>query len=353
MTKSHNAKSKSRTTRKSKIILYMLSVLSHVKSFLSYFILRHIFGWNIKKQSHLYDAYKTGKYVTVYLHTSIYDHIIAALFSSAFDLPFIMIGNKRSNKNTQHAGIGYILYNAFDMVVVDPQKDNTATCGAIVKDLSRRNNFTFLINPEGSIHRTTRIKSGFYQIAKSTQSSVLLFDLNYHTHEVDLREIIPNIIVKTASYERISEIVAEELSKTLPFDSRKTFLRNKVHCADNNCANNNYTDNNCANNNYTDNNSDFGSDVGTIIVDEDLVENHNNLLESSDNYIFASSSQISDTSTSDLKKTGKPTSLLNINKSVLRHVPIIIIIGIVLTMTMAFKFLFKSIGKSVVTNILI
>lgn len=205
-----------------------MRILNFMRSLLAFFILKYILGWNIKKQHTNYDAFRKGRYVTIYLHTSIYDHIIGILFSYAFNLKFITVGAYRSNKDTQITGITYLAYNLFDMIVVDPFKDQKTTCCSIISDLEKRTDFIFSIYPEGSIHRTTGLKSGFYKIARSTNSDILLFSLDYNKHEVDLRKIIDRNIVTTASSDRILEISTDEMMQTIPYDITRTFILNKI-----------------------------------------------------------------------------------------------------------------------------
>ena len=75
----------------------------YVRSCIAIFVLKYILGWKFKQHlNNTYGKYRSGKYVAVYLHTSIYDHLIGVLFSYAFNLKFITVGAKRSKKDIQN-----------------------------------------------------------------------------------------------------------------------------------------------------------------------------------------------------------------------------------------------------------
>lgn len=270
-----------------------------LRSILAMFILTRVLGWKIKRKTSNgltgLDTYKTGKYVAIYLHTSLYDHLIGVLFSYAFDLQFITIGAHRSKKDTQNTGISYLLYNLFDTIVVDPHKDRKTTCESIIRDLNSRDNFIFSIYPEGSIHRTAGLKSAYYKIARKTKANILMFDLDYNSHEVGLRSIIDHNVVITSPSRRILEITTEEMVKSVPFDATRTYLMNAVHLM----------------NNYT-----------------DPMINKVNKDGSSDFDIFAKSDEVLD---SNIIIKGKQTSLIDMNRSLLRYVPLITVLIIILS----------------------
>jgi hypothetical protein len=260
------------------------TVLRYFRSLIAHFILTWILGWRFKRDIMTYDAYRTGRFIAVYLHTSLYDQLVGVLFSYALNLRFITIGAYRSNKDTQTTGIRYLLYNLFDTIVVDPHKDRTTTCKSIIHDLKTRDDFIFSIYPEGSIYRTSGLKSGFYMIAQKTKSTILMFDLDYHTHELDLRSIIDQNVVLTAPSRRILEITTEELVKTVPFDATRTYLLNAVHSFP------------------TDNDEETSADF-------ELFANSTNKV----------SSEIENT----ILHRGKETSLIDINRSILRFIPLL------------------------------
>lgn len=263
-----------------------------VRSVLAMFILTKVFGWRLKRECSAYDTYREGRYVTIYLHTSLYDHLISVLFSYALDLQFITVGANRSKKDTQPTGFKYLLYNLFDTIVVDPNKDRKTTCESIIRDLrSRGNDFIFLIHPEGSIHRTSGLKSAFYKVARKTGADILMLDLDYNTHEVGLRPIIDKNVVLTSPSRRILEIATEEMVHAIPFDPTRTYLMNAVHL--------------------------FNRDSNAV-VDTD---------GSSDFEVFAQSDELLDPDTGTIIK-GKPTSLIDLNRSILRYVPFVTVITI-------------------------
>jgi hypothetical protein len=201
-----------------------LNIFYYIRSCIAVFVLEYILGWKFKQSNNVYIKHQSGKYVAIYLHTSIYDHLIGVLFSYAFNLKFITIGAYRSKKDIQQTNIKYLIYNLFDTILVDPHKNKQTTCEDIIRNLHTKENYVFSINPEGSIYRTSGFKSGFYKISKSIKSDILLFDLDYNKHEVDLKKIIDSNIVLTAPYDRIIEIVSEEMTQSIPFHSGRTFL---------------------------------------------------------------------------------------------------------------------------------
>jgi hypothetical protein len=256
------------------------------------FVLTRVLGWRIKRDTEAYDSYRRGKFVAIYLHTSLYDHMIGVLFSYALNLQFITIGAYRSNKDTQITGIRYLLYNLFDTIVVDPHKDQKTTCESIIHDLKERGDFIFLIHPEGSIHRTSGLKSAFYKVAQKTRADILMFDLDYHNHEAGLRSIIDHNVVSVSPSRRILEIATEEMVKTVPFDATRTYLMNAVH-----------------------------------LINQQPVKSEG---DSSDFEVFANSDEVIDPDTGVLIK-GRPTSLLDINRSILRFTPLLTVLGIVVS----------------------
>lgn len=205
----------------------------YIRSCISILILKYIIGWRFKQNSKSYTKYRTGKYVAIYSHTSIYDHLIGVLFSYAFNLKFITVGTHRSGHKLGHKLVNDVqsttqyLYDLVDTIIIDPRKNKQTTCEDIIKNLDSKENYIFSICPEGSIHRTSGFKSGFYKISKSIRSDILLFDLDYNKHTVDLRKIIDSNIILTSPYPRIVEIVTEEMIRSTPFNASRTFLEVK------------------------------------------------------------------------------------------------------------------------------
>ena len=282
--------------------MWFSNFLRSLRSILAMFILTKILGWNIERSIRKspdgivgYDTYKTGKYVAIYLHTSLYDHLIGVLFSYALNLQFITIGAYRSKKDMQNTGISYLLYSLFDTIVVDPHKDRKTTCESIIRDLNARENFIFSIYPEGSIHRTAGLKSAFYKIARKTNANVIVFDLDYHTHKVGLRPIINNNVVVTSPSKRILEIATEEMVRSVPFDATRTYLMNVVHLMNQEC--------------------------------EPLLNKDG----ASDFDIFAKSDEVMDPNSSIIIK-GKQTSLIDMNRSWMRFFPLMTVMTIVVSL---------------------
>jgi len=274
---------------------WFLEFLRYIRSIMAMFILTRILGWKIKRDVASYDSYRTGRYVAIYLHTSLYDHLIGMLFSYALNLQFISIGAQRSRKDTQIAGIQFLLLDLFDTIVVDPHKDRKTTCDDIIRDLKQRGDFIFSIYPEGSIHRTSGLKSAFYKIAQKTGANILMFDLDYSIHEVGLRSIIDYNVVSTSPSRRILEIATEEMVKTVPYDPSRTYLMNAVHLH---------------------------------LINHDQNTQMMTKKDGSSNFeVFAESDEIVDPDTCVLIK-GKETSLFNMNRSWLRFVPFLTVIAI-------------------------
>jgi hypothetical protein len=280
----------------SSIMSLIHRVLRYVRSVLAMFILTRILGWRVKRDISVYDAYRKGRFVAIYLHTSLYDHLIGVLFSYALNLQFITIGAYRSNKNTQTTGVRYLLYNLFDTIVVDLHKDRKTTCEAIIRDLKERDDFIFSIYPEGSVRRTAGLKSAFYKVAQKTRADILMFDLDYHNHEAGLRSIIDHNIVSVSPSRRILEIATEEMVKTVPFDATRTYLMNAVH-----------------------------------LINQPTVNEEG----SSDFDVFANSDEVIDPDTGILIK-GRPTSLLDMNRSWLRFTPFLTVLTIAISIILKF-----------------
>lgn len=283
-----------------------MTQMSYIKSVLSLFILTRILGWRIKKES--YNIYKKGRYVSIFLHSSIYDHVINVLFSYAMDMRFITIATDAGkSKHTQLVGLSYVMRSLFNSITSDQhtKKENKTTCESIVDELVEFPDFIFGIYPEGSIYRTPGLKAGFYKIARNTDADILLLDLNYATQEIDLRNIIDRNIVKTAPSRRILEIASDEMSQTVPYDVRRTYILNEIKINLALTSTNTETDKSKSNKSTDDlfaNPAQIDKTVGTMQAAQTEHEN---------------------------QKSRYNTSLININRSVLRFIPIIMIVYMV------------------------
>lgn len=201
----------------------VLEMLRFLRAWMAHLIITCIMGWRYKRDLKSYNPYRAGKHVVIFLHTSMYDLLLNVLFSYALDLPFITIGARRlKSSNTQSAGLCHLVHSFFDMVIVDAGKPLTSD--SIVAELADRQDFLFMLAPEGSQYRTSDLKPAFNTIAKKTESNIALLDLDYHTHTIDLRTVVDKNVVLNSNYDRIHELAIEGLQTCNPLDMSQTFL---------------------------------------------------------------------------------------------------------------------------------
>lgn len=203
----------------------MVGIFNRLRAWFAHFVIVYVFGWNYKRQN--YDAYKKDRHVVIFLHTSMYDLLLNVLFSYALDLPFITVGSRRvKSPNTLSTGFCHLMYSFFDTVIIDGEKPLTSDI--IVSELEDRDDFLFVLAPEGSQYRTDDLKPAFNTIAKRTQANIVLLDLDYAKHTIDLRTIVDKNVVIHSEYERIHELAIEELVQCYPLDAGQTFLIDKL-----------------------------------------------------------------------------------------------------------------------------
>jgi len=142
-----------------------------------------LLGWSFDKRKMDEIASRHDKIVLVYPHTSSWDGFIAILLKYAYL-------NKYQMKLMLWSGIYDKfpkLFAKLGFVRVDNNK-KSGTINTIGEQLKKFNKFLFVISPEGSRELREEFRSGFYYIAKTAGASLMVANLNYSSHEVELFE---------------------------------------------------------------------------------------------------------------------------------------------------------------------
>ena len=290
----------------------MTYILVYIRSIIASFILKYVMGWSVNRKYDAYSIYEKDKHVLVYLHTSKFDHLIALLFSYATNLHFITI--ETTNK-IQMLGFKNIFNNFADSV----GHSNKSTYESIISDLETRPNFIFAIYPEGSMYRTSGLRSGFYHIAKKCNTDILLLAFDYVGHTIDLKTIVNKNIIATSHYKRkVSEIVIDEMIQTNPYDLTKTFLERSINT-------------NTISNLRKSEENDF--DFTTSQIDKfeiscnDIYIKYSTPPNKIDGINISQESLTKEDDQKHLHHTNnRSTLIINLNKSFLRYIPLIILI---------------------------
>lgn len=197
-----------------------IKILLLVKRFICYIVLYGILGWRHNGLLQSLEQYKKGKYVLIYAHTSWLDGLIGYMFGMIHGIP--IIGSTK--KETQYVPIlGWVMKNLINVVFIDRDK-NMGTVNTISDSLKQLDNYVFIISPEGSRKRVSDIRSGFFNIARNTEASLLISRLNYANQTIELEKIVSSAQITTTTYENIKSKVVESMSTESPYHPHNCHL---------------------------------------------------------------------------------------------------------------------------------
>lgn len=179
------------------MITYMKNLMI---AMMSRIILRNILGWKYIDDS----LNKKINNVVVYAHTSYMDTIIYILWCFSESIQVLIISNH---------GYPYIINKLLNFIQIDiitvDRTNNVNSAVTISTELLKRPCFLFGVVPEGSLHKVPDIKSGFYQIAKISNSSVSLLSLDYEQQNIKLKNITPFAEINIVSYDQIKQKILD------------------------------------------------------------------------------------------------------------------------------------------------
>lgn len=193
-----------------------------VKRWVAYFLLRFVLGWKVEKNYTSYEYLRKGRHVVTYTHTSEYEILLGLLFSIAYDIPFVAVA-KREIRDIPI--ITSVLTSLTDIIFID-RKKNLNTTNIISDELNKRENFVFIISPEGTRARVSDLKSGFYFIALKSSAHIHHLMLDFQNHNISFVDVVNDAVVQTTVYQRIKPML-EEIMKT-----DKPYCPDKCHLTD-------------------------------------------------------------------------------------------------------------------------
>lgn len=197
-----------------------INVLMMIKRLVCYVLLYGILGWRHNRTSESLEQYKKGKYILIYAHTSWLDGLIGYMFGTIHGIP--IIGSTK--KETQNVPIlGWVMKNLIDVVFIDRDK-NMGTVNTISDSLKELDNYVFIISPEGSRKKVNDIRSGFFNIARNTEASLVISRLNYVNQTIELEKIASSAQISTTTYENIKSKVIESMSTEAPYHPHNCHL---------------------------------------------------------------------------------------------------------------------------------
>lgn len=189
------------------MLIFISSICTMIKQYLSLFILKYILGWQIEinryKTPHILAP--TERNVVIYIHTSIYDLIIGYLVAMAYDIPL-------TGATVGDADIPYIntLIQKLGFMIIDKKKDMN-TVRYIAKQLNEKTNFCFSIMPLS----IDQLKPGFFHIATETKSDLWFSHINFESQTFTTKLI--SRYSDLVDYDKIKTLVEAEIKQEKPY----------------------------------------------------------------------------------------------------------------------------------------
>ena len=196
-----------------------------IKFFVSYiaaFIFRYVLGWkinNLEKIREQIDKSKTPN-VAVYLHTGMYEPLLGFLVSLGYNIDMYSIIKKEL---TEIPLIGKA-FNLLNHIPIN-RSGNLNIVDMISNEVKNMPPKSFLtISPEGTRKLTTKLKSGFYHIAKQTKTPIYVANFDFSDQTFDLYEVFNSTQVEILDYSKILKKIETDFANQMPHSPEKCFL---------------------------------------------------------------------------------------------------------------------------------
>lgn len=145
-----------------------------------------LLGWKIKGEF----PYHLDKLVIVVApHTSLWDFAIGVLVRGILDFKSNFLAKAELFKNPILSKI----LTWMGGVPVDRGNRNTDVVGSVIKIYNNRKRFVIALTPEGTRSKVTKLKTGFYRIAKEANVHILPVGFDFKNKNVEfLDPFIPS-----------------------------------------------------------------------------------------------------------------------------------------------------------------
>lgn len=200
----------------------LIGCLIIIRRFISSFILHHVLGWRVLNEHKFYQDYKKGRHVVIYTFTSLYEILIGYLVCMSYNITAITM----TRKDIQYIPFFEKILNMISVIhiiFVDNKKNQNAT-EYVSKELDKYQNFLFAVSPEGKRSMVSEIKSGFYHIAKKTSADINIIKFDFSNQHVSINEIVGKNHVQIYTYDKIKELVENEMKNEIPYYPDKCHL---------------------------------------------------------------------------------------------------------------------------------
>ena len=139
-------------------------------------------------------------------------HLLGALFGYSCNIPIKGVAKKELETVPLLGRLGKMMGTIF----ID-RRSNTNTTKYIADELNKEKHYMFFIAPEGTRKKTECIRSGYFHIAQKTDSSIVLFDINFEKQNFDLVDISNSVVVQTTTYDKMKQKVEEVFKSQIPY----------------------------------------------------------------------------------------------------------------------------------------
>lgn len=187
-----------------------------------------ILGWSPLKEGERERLFSSLRSILVFSHTSYFDTLIFLLYCLSDPLLYrrmVAIINQTEYNRYKYL-FEYFCPNHF--IPVTPinnqnNKDRGGSTNIIIDNLNKRDSFLFFISPEGTLDPAPW-KSGYYNIAKATNSTIQSVGLDYEKQSIfvgDLRY--------PTSREEVEPLLQRDMYNVVPYVPEASFTPVRPH----------------------------------------------------------------------------------------------------------------------------